>query len=365
MQEPSRRTITSTIASTSLTKLGVVALAVAVSSLWSLGSALACNSGSVRDAAFQAKRDMHRLCVFTASKDPQGNVIFERLRSWLDRDGQRLNVVLERVNADDPSVRWEAYGIPGQPPSLPVAALIGEMPTTTRRAFVIDHWEPAPSDADLAALLASPVRDAIKATIADVWAVVVYSPAAKAEQSNEAVLNSVSKQWAAEHAPGISIVRLDRTDPRERTLCSFLGLDASAPDWAGVVFGRGKLLAPPLVGDNITEQNLNQLLSGLTVPCTCLQQSMNLGLDLPMTWEPELEAKAAAAAQSVGYTETVVSLAAPEEPLAALVKEIPQEDRDVFAGALLPLGCAAGIAGIAIAAIVLRARRRRAMPLEE
>ena len=381
--------------STNWTKLSVAALAAVALSVWIIGSAAACNSGSVRDAAFQAKRDMHRLCVFTTSKDSQGDAIYERLRSWLETDGQQLNVVLERVNADDPSVRWDEYGIPGQPPSLPVVALIGLMPTTPRRPFVIDHWEPTLSDADLAALKASPARDEVKRTIADVWAVLVYSPGANAEQSKAGVLKAVEKQWDTEHAPGISIARLDRIDPRERTLRSFVGIEPTGPDWVGVVFGRGTLLAPPLQGDDITESNLNRLLTGLTIPCTCLQQSMTLGLGLPMTWEPELDVKAAAAVQSVlDYMETTVNLtpssepsaggrgsrragsngsdlgsagASPShspEPSAALLEQVPREDRDVLTTALLPLGCAAGVALLAVAGILWRARRRRGMSAE-
>jgi hypothetical protein len=361
--------------STNWMNLSRAASATVALSVWIMGSAAACNSGSVRDAAFQAKRDMHRLCVFTTSKDAQGDAIFERLRSWLETDGQRLNVVLERVNADDPSVRWDtSYGIPGQPPTLPVVALIGLMPTSPRRPFVIDHWAPTLSDADLAALKASPARDEVKRSIADVWAVLVYSPGpntraqgfrASTEQNKETVLNAVEKQWETEHAPGISIARLDRTDPRERTLRSFVGLEPTGPDWVGVVFGRGTLLAPPLQGDDITEGNLNRLLTGLTVPCTCLQQSMTLGLGLPMTWEPELDVKAAAAVQSVvEYMETTVNLTPSPEPSASLMEQVPQEDRDVLTTALLPLGGAVGIALLAVAVILWRARRRRAMPSE-
>ena len=363
--------------STNWMNLSMAASATVALSVWIMGSAIACNSGSVRDAAFQAKRDMHRFCVFTTSKDSQGDAIFERLRSWLETDGQRLNVVLERVNADDPSVRWEAYGIPGQPPSLPVVALIGLMPTSPRRPFVIDHWEPTLSDADLVALKTSPARDEVKRSIADVWAVLVYSAGANAEQSKETVLKAVEKQWETEHAPGISIARLDRTDPRERTLCSFAGLEPTGPDWVGVVFGRGTLLAPPLQGDDITEDNLNRLLTGLTIPCTCLQQSMTLGLDFPMTWEPELDVKAAAAVQSVlDYMETTVNLTpSPESPEklgrfpisgGSIDPTVEAGNREashfsVLTTALLPLGCAVGIALLAVAGILWRARRRRAM----
>jgi hypothetical protein len=254
----------------------------------------------------------------------------------------------------------------------------------------------------------------VKRSIADVWAVLVYSPGANTEKwgrfpisggsidsavaweagnreaSHFSVLKAVEKQWETEHAPGISIARLDRTDPRERTLRSFVGLEPSGPDWVGVVFGRGTLLAPPLQGDDITESNLNRLLTGLTIPCTCLQQSMTLGLGLPMTWEPELDVKAAAAVQSVlDYMETTVNLTPSPEPSEKLgrfpvsggsitrAQALRARDATVEAGnreashfsvltmALLPLGGAVGIALLAVAGILWRARRRRAMPVEE
>jgi hypothetical protein len=329
----------------------------------------ACNSGSVRDAGFQAKRDVHRLCVFTDGSGGEGDAIMARLRSWHDTDAKYLNVQLEQIDANDAAVQWNEYGIPSRPPKAPVAALIGLMPTTPRRPFVITHWEPAPNDTDLAALLTSPARDAIKRSITDVWAVVLYSPGARPEERKDAVLKSVLQKWAAERAPGISIVSFDREDPRERVLCAFAGLDASRPDWAGVVFGRGKLMAPPLEGADITEANLDRLLTSLTVQCTCLQQSMTLGLDLPLTWEPEMDTRAAPAVQSLGYTEIAVGgtpspaipASRPEPPLTA---EIPRDDQRVLATALLPLGGAALIAVAAVVWMLLRNGRRAAPPEE-
>jgi hypothetical protein len=317
----------------------------------------ACNSGSVRDAGFSAKRDMHRLCVFTDGANPEGDADVARLRSWFEGAGKYLNVTLERVDASDAAAHWTDYGIPSRPPYVPVVALVGWMPSSPRRAFVIDHWAPAPNDAELAALLASPARDAVKRAITDVWAVILYSPGATAEESKERLLNSLVQQWAAEHPPGIAIVSLDRKDPRERLLRSFVGLEPTGPDWAGVVFGRGKLMAPPFEGENITEANLKQLLTSLTIPCTCLQQSMTPGLDLPMTWEPEFDAKAAGAVQSLGYSETAVGGTTPKASPAPRAQEVPREDPHVLAAALLPLAAVLAIAAATVAAIIWRRRR--------
>ncbi len=327
-------------------RLSLLALIVSVLAVAFPGDA--CNSGSVRDAGFSAKRDVHRLCVFTDGANPDGEAILARLRSWFESNGKYLNVTLEPVDANDAATHWEEYGIPSRPPNVPVAALVGLMSSSPRRSFVIDHWSPTPNEAELAALLASPARDALKRAITDVWAVILYSPGAKAEEKKEPLLNSMAQQWAADHPPGISIVSFDRTDPRERLICSFVGLEPSGPDWAGVVFGRGKLMTPPFEGESITESNLNELLTRLTVPCTCLQQSMTLGLDLPMTWEPQFDAKAADAVQSLGYSETVVAGTIPEASPAP----------HVLAAALLPLACMSVIVAAAVAALIVWRRRR-------
>ena len=139
-------------------------------------AAWACED-SVRDAAFRNKRDMHRLCVIANRGDAQADRILGTLTSWLDNQAKELNVKLERVVADDPAVSWKDYGIPSAPQQLPVVALIGEV-RSQRRSFVIDHWEPSPTPDDLAAVLNSPARQAIKERVGGLWAVVLYSPTA-------------------------------------------------------------------------------------------------------------------------------------------------------------------------------------------
>ena len=75
----------------------------------------------VRDAAFRAERDVHRLCLMAAADEPAAEQIASDLTAWLTSDAADLNVQLERVDVDDPAVEWSRYGIPSAPPSTPAS----------------------------------------------------------------------------------------------------------------------------------------------------------------------------------------------------------------------------------------------------
>jgi hypothetical protein len=252
--------------------------------------AAACQNGSVRFAAFDYPRDVHKLCVIGNTGDPAAEAHHARLASWLREHAADLNVELVRVNADDPAVAWLALALPSAPPTLPVTVLAG-WDSVRRRPFHVDHWEPAPTSQEMEVLARSSVRDAIKRDAAGHWAVLLFSRGTDAQSGAAAtVLDAVVKKWAAEQPPGVTVVPLDRSDPKERLLQTFIGLPPSGPDWVGVLFGRGKLMAPPLEGDAITEENVNRLVELLFQPCTCLQSSMSPGVDIPLIWEPRLDA---------------------------------------------------------------------------
>ena len=314
----------------------------------------ACIEGSVRDAAFIADRDVHRLCVIANSDDASAARIHEHLDAWLDGFNDELNIQLERINADDPALRWPSIGIPSAPPSMPVVALVGLSPST-RYPFVIDHWEPEPSDDDLAVLRTSPAREAIQQNIADSWAVLLYSPAAESDGRDlEATLDTVVEEWSANQSSELKRVHLDRTDPRERLLCAFTGITPTGPDWAGVVFGRGKLMAPPLLGAEINEGNLTNLVEGLAVPCTCLQDSTSLGLDIPMPWDDSLDSAAIAMGPVLGYVEIPI-----EERLEILEKDVVDEGHVMLYLVLIPLLTIGAVAASATAVLMLRRRASR------
>ena len=254
-----------------------------------LATALACEI-SVRDAAFQAPREVHRLSIMADSGDESADAMMQGLASWLEGPGRGLNLEVVRVNADDPNVPWADYAIPSSPPALPVVVLVGRNHGTGEN-FVIDHWEPGPSADDLALLRTSPARDEIQQQLGQRLGVVIYAPATSGQGAGEHVLEQSIKRWSERSELGLSTVQFDRSDPRERVLVSFLGLDPEGPDWVGVVFGRGKLMVPPLEGKDITLEALDGLIEQLGQNCSCSKPLPAMGVDLPLIWHDDLDAR--------------------------------------------------------------------------
>ncbi len=148
-----------------------VALMYALAAGWQ--QSVACDTGMVRDAAFDQPRDGYRLCVIAHSDDPQRQEILGRLSAWLESTGGSLNLELVDVDADDADVRWSDYGIPSAPPELPVVVLVGKRPENGKDFFV-DYWLPEPTAEDLDVLRTSPVREAIRHEVVKNLAVLVH-----------------------------------------------------------------------------------------------------------------------------------------------------------------------------------------------
>lgn len=256
------------------------------------GGVKACFDRSVRDAAYDEDRDVHLLAVMAEDGDPGGEEIFARLEKWLAGDGQKLNLDLELVNVDAPGMSWPAYGIPSPPPTVPVVVLTGRRQATLGgMSFLVDHWEPGPDKQELHRLKTSPVREEIRKAAGRSLAVLIFIPGSDNGQSPVAqVVEEVAKLWSAKTPLEVPVLRVERTEAAERLLLAFLGVKDTGPPWVGVVFGRGKLMAP-LVGDDITVKNLNTRLESLAADCTCLQSSSSLGVDLPMEWDDRDDAE--------------------------------------------------------------------------
>ena len=107
-------------------------------------------------------------------------------------------------------------------------------------------------------LLRSCKDGAMKEKVVDHWAVILYSAGTGPEAgAGRDVVDRVRREWNQKQPPGIEVVEFDRSDPGERLLRAFTGIKPAGPDWAGILFGRGFLMAPPLRGKEITEENLN------------------------------------------------------------------------------------------------------------
>jgi len=259
----------------------------------------ACDYTTLRDAAFTDKRDVHRLCVIANGDDPAGDAIHGELAAWFEQNAQGLNVELMRVAADDSQTDWEKdFGFPSAPTAgtpLPAVALVGRI-SIERRGFFIDAWEPAPSAEQLNLLKSSPAREAIRDAAMRSLAVLVYFPGTdKNAGAARKVIDAVVGAWTGKESIGLSVVRVDRSDEKERLLLSFAGVEPSGPDRVVVVFGRGKFMRLPegesLEGEQITEDRLNALIKILMEDCTCSVPPRTLGVDLPMTWNESLDEK--------------------------------------------------------------------------
>ncbi len=322
---------------------GVVAIAVYAS------AGFPCDT-TVRGKAFEEMRDIHRLIILADEKELQNKTIAGQLRNWLAGPARFFNAEMLLLDPRDETIEWLEYGIPGPPPGLPAVALIGR-DRAHFRSFVIAHWEPAPTGADLDLLTSSPLRERIKREVVGRWAVLLYAPAAGPSLSGTpAVLEEVQTLWAEKHPPGISILTFDRSDPREKLLASFIGLEPDGPEWVGIVFGRGKMMIPPLEGEEITTDSLNTLLGKLVEICSCLEPPSMLGVDIPMTWEPELEPK-------------IVSLVAAEMPpaLPSLPAVSENESGNPRLLAVVVGIMALSILGVAAVTLVVSGRRRPAI----
>ncbi len=261
----------------------------------------ACQYVTVRDACFTEKRDMHRLCVIARKDDPEGQRIHTELRRWLHDEGTGFNAELFYESPDDPDVKWQNYGMPYAPPSSPVTVFSGYHELGNRK-FYIRHWEPGPKLEDLAELLTSPFREKIRAELLSKMAVFLYVPGTENGQARQ-IVDEAARRWSEKEKQGVSVLQVDRSDPAERILLSFMAIRDPGPEWTAVIFGRGKMM-PPVVGEDITEAELDRQLETLVGECTCLRAAASFGVDLPMIWDATQDAQ-------------IVPLRSPEDALLA------------------------------------------------
>jgi hypothetical protein len=262
--------------------------------LW-LACCLACGPLAaceylVRDFAFRIPRDVHRLAFISRAADAESDATFARLQLWHETTAADLNVELVRIDVDDPNADWSALGIPSAPPSVPVTVLAGRGGAAGTH-FLIDYWDPAPSDEDLARLADSPLRQQLAPLLAAQRAVMLYAPCDTCRDDRlKSFVENVARRRSQGEGPGVIAMSVDRADPGERVLLSFAGIPPSGDDWVAVVFGRGKLMYPPLIGAEATEAALNNLLDQVEAACSCSRPLPSLGVDLPLLWPAALDA---------------------------------------------------------------------------
>jgi hypothetical protein len=294
------------------------------------GTGHTCDTGTVRDAAFNSVRDKYLIGVVCDDSDNAAKKAYEEINTWLGQHGANLNIELEQILPQDAMYLKIRYGVKALPNSLPVTYLSGRA-ANEARPVPYHFWDHAPDTSFLETIRSNKVLAEIREQTPQYWAAVLYSRGLGAEKKPE-VLALVEK-WKQTHAPGVVLIEMDRHDPGNALLCSVAGIKEEGEDWAGIVFGRGRLLMPALEGTDINEKALDSLVNKVTVPCTCLQQDMVVGLDLPMTWDTPENRSYAQLEAPVGYMEIPL-----EVKMESIFQELPSGEKTITSAALTALG---------------------------
>jgi len=118
-----------------------------------------------------------------------------------------------------------------------------------------------------------------------------------------------------------SVIEISRSDPREIPLINMLiSSESDLKDYmeepiAFPVFGRGRVYCA-LVGQGITEKNINEAAGFIVNPCSCEAKDLNPGTDLFMSvdWDKELEPILVSASPDVPFASLRQSGSTQEDP---------------------------------------------------
>lgn len=310
-------------------------LAVSVALIPSAGVE-ACDSWTVRGAAFHEPRDLHRLAVIGDPGDARADEIEKSLSDWLAGEGAELNLEVYRLDPNDSSIDWQDFGIPSAPPSWPVTVLSGTS-RTDRGAFYVHHWEPGPTPKELNALADSPLRQKLRDLLGRNITVLVHVPGTDGIDANVAATLADFERTTLIGPLGVTTIQLDRADPDEGIFLAFAGIPPTGPDWVGPVFGPGKMTAP-MVGLAVSAARLDEVVREVAGTCSCLRPASTYGVDIPMKWDPALSDAAI----------PLPDPTAPEEP------EPTSFSPEILGPTLWTIGGLAGLVFVAAAFIVFR-----------
>lgn len=324
--------------------------------------AYGCDYLTVRDSAFDQPRDVHPLCVVGPASDSETLRIRDRMSGWLKRSASDLNIELHFLATDDPDTNWASYGIPSAPHEVPAVVLIGYHSFEREHFILHEHvWLPEPTDEQLNSVLDSPLRIRLREVLPTSFAVLLHVPARAGPDPRTAeLLDQLSRRWAAVTDMPVPVMRMDRSDPKEQLVRSFIKPPPDGDDWVGIVFGRGKFLSPPFTGDAITEANLEELLQLVMGDCTCSRSARSLGVDLPMLWTRSNEEAVALLydEEAAAASETQPVVAAPTPPTLANATGGDGARRPTVHAALISLGGIVLAVGLLATLIAVRRQRR-------
>ncbi len=238
--------------------------------------------GTVRDSAFFGARDNYWVGMVFDADDQESRARYDTMAAWFADAGATLNIEVEHILPEDALYLRMRYDMNTAPPELPVTLFAGRHPVEARpQRFVT--WSPAPEPALFERLLENETLTQIAHDTPKYWAVLLYAPGP--ETSQRAEIEATVARWEQTHPPGITLHEIDLEAPENKLLHIVTGLSAAEADWAGIVYGRGRLLMPPLTGADITTENLNASLEKIILSSSSMPQPALAGFDLPMPWD--------------------------------------------------------------------------------
>lgn len=310
----------------------------------------ACDTGTVRDSAFSSARDNYWIGMAFDKSDSDSQKRYDELSTWLAEHGNALNIKIEQILPDDAMYLRLRYGVTTPPTEFPITYFAGHHPAAPRPVTFFE-WTPAPEITLFENLKANSVFASIRKNTTEHWATVLY--ARGTGQNKQKEVSTVVEEWKRSHAPGVALIELDHQNPEHEFLCAVTGIKEEGEDWVGVVFGKGRLLTPVLVGDAISSRELDRMLNRLTIPCTCLQAETVFGFDLPMFWDTGQEKAYAQLAAPVGYMEMTL-----DDKLDSIMTEMPSGEKSINTVALLALMTLGLIVVVILSFMLLRLRKQ-------
>jgi hypothetical protein len=258
-------------------------------------------------------------CYYGTETSPARAAQIVELARATFRDANLQAVVLPAAQRTNEAARKYLASAPAQ--ALPVAVLVSPeeqtLPLTLGGA-----GEPTRRDwlGAFERSVASPTREELLRVVSRAFAAVLLIEGAEPDANQRARsaiaagielvrsrMNSLPK--AISEPPGL-VVLASGAFSAEKVLLWSLGLPGGLPAQpiAAVVYGKARWIGPLMKGNEITEANVNGILSFIGADCECgLDVSWTQGTRLPVRWDSSLHAQAA---KSLGFD--------PESPLVKL-----------------------------------------------
>ena len=260
---------------------------------------------SVRDVGFaDIWSSPYELYYFVRDDTPEETITSIKNisnTSFLDSNVE-FRIINIDINKDDPALEylkfWEIQSFPSAVLASPRGQSLVISISSVNDPFSESAWPVIES------VVSSPVRDKILQHIIRHYAVVVLiegrDPAGNARareeirSANSEIERSMPQMVQTIDAPPHTIMIEGESISREKVLLWSLGISESELEvpHAAVFYGRGRRFGPTLKGEEISRQNLYNLLTIIGLSCECgLDREQMMGMMMPLVWGPQTQSE--------------------------------------------------------------------------